>query len=128
MKVPEAEQDVLAVLYELGSATARELRERLSSRRPLAHASVVTLLGRLENKGLVRKRKADSGKAFVFSPTRPPFRTFGPVLTRLFTRAFQGNTATLMATLFESRPPDAREIEELERLLDRWRERKEKRP
>lgn len=121
--LPEAEQDVLGVLYELGEGTAREIREQLAARRALAHASVVTLLGRLERKGLVRHRRADTGKAFVFSPTRERGRTFGPLLSRLVRRAFEGNSASLVASLFESRPPDAQELAELETLLDEWRAR-----
>ena len=121
--LPEAEQDVLGALYDAGEATAREVREQLAARRPLAHASVVTLLGRLEDKGLVKRRKGTSGKAFVFTPTRPRGRTFGPVLSRLVRRAFRGNSAALVASLFESRPPDAREIEELQTLLADWRAR-----
>ena len=121
--LPEAEQDVLGALSDLGEATARDVRERLERRRPLAHASVVTLLGRLEEKGQVRRRKGDVGKAFVYSPTGARTRTFGPVLSRLARRAFQGNNVALVASLFESRPPDAREIAELDALLDEWRAR-----
>lgn len=125
--VPEAEQDVLAALYDLGDATARQVRERLAGRRPLAHASVVTLLGRLEARGLVRRRKADTGKAFVYAPTRARTRTFGPLLSRLVRRAFQGDSSALVASLFESRPPDAREIERLDALLEEWRTREKSR-
>jgi BlaI family penicillinase repressor len=121
--LPEAEQDVLGVLYDLGEATARDIRERLASRRPLAHASVVTLLNRLEEKHLVRRRPSERGKAFLFSPTRERTRTFGPMLSRLARRVFHGDSVALVASLFESRPPDAREIKELERLLDDWRAR-----
>ena len=121
--MPEAEQDVLGAIYDLGEATARDVREQLSRRRPLAHASVVTLLGRLEEKGLVRRRKADAGKAFVYSATIARTRTFGPMLSGLVRRAFQGNSAALVASLFESRPPDAKEIAELDALLEEWRAR-----
>jgi BlaI family penicillinase repressor len=125
-RLPEAEQDVLGVLYELGDATAREIRERLEPRRPLAHASVVTLLNRLEEKRLVRRRPSQRGKAFLFSPTRERTRTFGPLLSRLANRVFHGDHVALVASLFESHPPDAKEIAELEHLLDDWRARNRK--
>ena len=121
--LPEAEQDVLGAVYDLGEATARDVREQIARRRPLAHASIVTLLGRLEEKGLVRRRKGDVGKAFIYSATTARTRTFGPMLSRLVRRAFQGNSAALVASLFESRPPDAREMAELEGLLEEWRAR-----
>jgi hypothetical protein len=37
-----------------------------------------------------------------------------------------GNSAALVASLFESRPPDAREIAELDALLEDWRARERK--
>jgi predicted transcriptional regulator len=35
----------------------------------MAHGSVLTLLGRLERRGLVARKKGPSGKAFVYMPT-----------------------------------------------------------
>ena len=68
--LPEAEMEMLACLQRKGEATARELREALRPFRPLAHPSVVTLLQRLEAKGLVSRDKGNVGKAFVYQPTR----------------------------------------------------------
>ncbi len=46
-------------------------------KRPLAHASVCTLLNRLEAKGLVRREKGPVGKAFVYRPSDKPAGTRG---------------------------------------------------
>ncbi|MHC4568418.1 MAG: BlaI/MecI/CopY family transcriptional regulator, partial [Planctomycetota bacterium] len=56
-QLPEAELDVLSCILQRQRVTAREIREALAEIRPLAHASVVTLLNRLEQKGLVQKQK-----------------------------------------------------------------------
>ena len=58
-KLPDAELDLLAALCRAGEATARELRDTLAPYRPMAHGSVLTLLGRLEAKQLVDKRKGE---------------------------------------------------------------------
>lgn len=121
--LPEAEQDVLAALYDRAPATAREVREALAGRRPLAHASVVTLLGRLERRGLVSRRKADRGKAFVYAPTVDRAGAVAPLLTGLVRRLFKGHSPALVATLFNSTPPDAEDLEELQALIDDWRRR-----
>ena len=68
----------------------------------------------------------DVGKAFLYAATTERARTFGPLLSRLVRRAFQGNSAALVASLFESRPPDAHEIAELDALLEDWRAREGK--
>jgi BlaI family transcriptional regulator, penicillinase repressor len=120
-KIPEAEADVLAVLFDAEEATARTVREQLAKKRPMAHGTVVTLLRRLEDRGLVRRRKADQGKAFMYRPAKGHGRTFGPLVSSLMQRAFAGKPAALVASLFETRPPSAAEIDELEALVDRLR-------
>ena len=121
VKIPEAEADVLAVLFDAEEATARTVRERLVKKRPMAHGTVVTLLRRLEDHGLVKRRKADQGKAFVYRPTKAHARTFGPLASSLMQRAFGGKPAALVASLFETRPPSPQEIDELEALVEQLR-------
>jgi BlaI family transcriptional regulator, penicillinase repressor len=120
-RLPDAEQDVLAALYELGEATVRQLRTALARRRPLAHSSVVTLLARLEARGLVRRRKGDEGKAFFYRPTRARQRAFGPLVRGLMQRAFRGRPVDAVVSLFETAPPTEAEIDELQALVDRLR-------
>lgn len=122
-RVPDAELEVLAFVQREGEATAREVREGIADYRPLAHSSVVTLLGRLEERGLLVKRKADRGKAFVYRPTRERDTTVRPVLRRLVERVYAGDSVALVASLFETKPPNEREIDELERMVEELRRR-----
>jgi BlaI family transcriptional regulator, penicillinase repressor len=123
-KLPDAEMEVLTCLHRRGEATAREIREELLSQRPLAHGSVLTLLGRLERKGLVGRRKGPVGKAFIYAPTRQASATVRPLLKRVLNRVFDGNPVSMVASLFETRPPTPREIDELQRLVSDWKKRK----
>lgn len=116
-RLPDAELDVLSELHRRAQATARELREALEPYRPMAHGSVVTLLGRLERKGLVARHKGPVGKAFVYEPARRHSATFRPVLKKLVQRVFGGDSVALVASLFETKPPTPRELEELQRLV-----------
>ena len=120
--LPDAEQDVLAALYDLEEAAASDVRQALATRRPLTHSSIVTLLMRLEKRGLVRRRKADVGKAFLFRPTRPRARVFGPALARLLDRAFAGRPVDAVASFFESTPPTREELADLEQLVKTLRQ------
>jgi predicted transcriptional regulator len=116
--IPDAELDVLACLWRRGQSTAREVREALETFRPMAHGSVVTLLGRLQEKGLVTREKGPIGKAFVYQPTRRPAPTYRQVVGQLLQRVFGGNSVALVSSLFEAQPPTPTEIRELENLLD----------
>ena len=124
--IPEAELEMLAALQRKGQATARELREDLRPFRPLAHPSVVTLLQRLESKGLVTREKGPVGKAFVYQPTRRSAATFRSKLRRLVQRAFGGDSVALVTSLFETQPPSAAELDQVQTLLDELRQKQRK--
>ncbi len=119
--VPAAELEVLACLRQLEQATAREIRERMHPYRPMAHGSVVNLLKRLEAKDLVAKKKGSVGKAFLYRPTAAAASVYGKLLNRLLHRVFGGDSLALVASLFETRPPDGPQLEKLEGLLDELR-------
>ena len=109
---------MLAVLFDAEEATARTVREQLAKKRPMAHGSVVTLLRRLEDRGLVRRRPAETGRAFVYFPTKKAFHTQLGIVERMLRRIFRDRPVSLVASLFEVRKPDAKEIAQLRSLLD----------
>jgi len=122
--LPDAELEVMACLWQLQQATARQLRETMATYRPMAHTSMMTLLGRLEAKGLVKRTKGPVGKAFVYAPLRRPGKTYRRVIGDILQRIFGGNSLTLVASLFETQPPTPGEVAQLQRLLDDLRKKK----
>ena len=124
--LPDAELEVLASLWQKGKATVREVRETMSGYRPMSHGAMVTLLKRLEAKGLVSREKGPVGKAFVYRPTRGPEPTYRQIMRDLSERVFGGSGVTMVASLFETRPPTLHELDELQKLLDRIRKKTNK--
>jgi predicted transcriptional regulator len=88
----------------------------------MTHASVSTLLKRLEEKGLVDRQKGSVGKAFVYGPRVQPAGTRRRLLHDLLDRMFGGSGVALVSSLLESRPPTPKELEELEVLLRELRQ------
>ncbi|MCC6796240.1 MAG: BlaI/MecI/CopY family transcriptional regulator [Candidatus Hydrogenedentes bacterium] len=125
--LPVAELEVLACLWQRGNATAREVREAMETYRPMSHGAMVTLLKRLEQKRLVAKSKADTGKAFVYRAAHAPQPTYRSLMQRLRQRIFGGSGATMVASLFDSDIPNSEELDKLEELLDSLREKSERR-
>ncbi len=124
LRIPDAELDVLQSLHRLGDVTASDIRRDLERLRPMAHGSVVTLLNRLERKGLVTHWKGKVGKAFVYHATRTHEATTRPLLRNMLQRAFGGDKLALVASLFETKPPTPKELEELERLVAALKQKK----
>jgi predicted transcriptional regulator len=115
--IPAAELEVLACLKKLRAATAREIREIMAPFRPMAHGSVVTLLARLEAKKLITKKKGSVGKAFVYTTTDAAGMVYRNALHKFLHRIFAGDAMTLVASIFETKPPNPKQIEELEQMI-----------
>ena len=116
--LPDAELEAMACLWRAGSATAREVRETMAGYRPMTHGAMVTILKRLEEKGLLSKRKGSVGKAFIYSPTRAPGPMYRKIMKDLHERIFGGSGLTMVASLFETAPPSSEELDSLQELLD----------
>jgi BlaI family penicillinase repressor len=116
--LPEAEMEVLCVLHARGEAEAREVRDALSPYRPMTHASVLTLLGRLVAKGLVWRQKGTVGKAYVYGARRSAGQVYGGLLRRILRRVFANDPARLVASLLEARRPTDHELGQIRALID----------
>jgi BlaI family transcriptional regulator, penicillinase repressor len=119
--LPDAELEVLACLWQKGEATARDVRESMAAFRPLTHSAVSTLLARLQKKGLVARRKGPAGKAFLFRAIGRPKATRRRLVGDLLERVFGGDALAVVSSLFETRPPNADELDRLEQLLRQLR-------
>ncbi|HUR06652.1 MAG TPA: BlaI/MecI/CopY family transcriptional regulator [Nonomuraea sp.] len=82
----DLEADVMEAIWVLGTATVHDVHQRLAdANRELAYTTVMTVMSRLADKGLLEKQKG--GQAYVYRPasTREEFtkRTVGTVLSEL---------------------------------------------
>ncbi|MCK4850725.1 MAG: BlaI/MecI/CopY family transcriptional regulator [Phycisphaerae bacterium] len=123
---PDAELDVLACLWRRRRATARQVREALHSYRPMAHGSVVTLLKRLEARGLVARRKGPVGKAFVYRPARSTRPAYRRIVRNIIKRVFGGDNLEMVAALLNSKVPTLDELDRLQQMLDKLRSKRKK--
>lgn len=64
----DLELDVLGVVWRRGEATVADVHSSLSLRRPLAYTTVMTVMVRLLDKGLLRRVKR--GRAYLYSPVK----------------------------------------------------------
>ena len=58
------ELECLSVLWPMGEGTVRDIHRALAASRPRAYTTVLTIMDRLEQKGIVTRRKV--GRAFHY--------------------------------------------------------------
>ena len=109
----ERELDVMGVLWELGSGTVAEVRDRLPA--TLAYTTVLTILRNLEVKGFVKHE--EEGKAHRYLPVVADTTARGSALARLVDRLFNGSAELLVAQLVRDRALAPDELARLARRL-----------
>jgi predicted transcriptional regulator len=115
----ELELDILKVLWDESPLPVREVRARLETRhgRALAHSSVITMLNIMHRKGFLKRRAV--GNAFVFSPKEDKNRVAGKMMRDILSRVFDGSSSAMILNLLETNDLDARELDELRKLINR---------
>ncbi len=118
----KSELEVARIVWELGEATVRQVLEALPKDRQLDFKTVQTYLRRLKTKGYLRTHR--QGRSHVYTPSVRPGQVIREVVEDFMDRLFDGETLPLFQHLIHDRGLTDEEIEQLQKTLDRLRERK----
>src|SRR5690242_17514302 len=116
-EIGSAELDVLKVIWDRGPSTVREVLDRLHERgKKVAYTTVLTMLVRLEQKGLVASDRSSHAYVYRAKVSREAV-TMGR-LKAMVRELYDGAAAPLVLQLMSSETFTAEEIEQLQRLVD----------
>jgi BlaI family penicillinase repressor len=113
LSLGDRELDVMAVLWETGSGTVTEVRDRLPA--DLAYTTVLTILRKLEVKGFLRRK--EEGKAHRYYPRVARQTAQRSALGRMIDKLFAGSPEELVAHLVDEHGLSAEEVARLRRRL-----------
>ena len=117
------ELEVLKVLWARGASTVREVMQELNHSQKRAYTSVMSLLNVMVDKRLLKREPR--GRAFVYSPRVQQKPTLGGMVGDLMERAFGGSPEQLVLHALEQTDPSPAELDEIRRLIDAYRARRE---
>jgi BlaI family penicillinase repressor len=120
----DAELLILDALWELGEGTVDDVVTRSPSNLRANYKTVQTLLRIMENKGFVQH--TTRGRAFVFMPCVTRDEVGRVSARRLVDRNFQGSHTAMLMNLLDSNHIKEEELDELEKLIQQYRERRAK--
>ena len=104
----------MSVLWELGEATANEVRERIDP--SLAYTSISSMIRLLEMKGYVSHRRGE-GKTHVYFPVVKAEKAGESQLGRVLDKIYGGSPIKLLAHLMEQRKLSESELSRMRELL-----------
>lgn len=113
----ELELEILKVLWRIGPATVRQVRDELASVRDLAYTSVMTMMTIMAGKGYLKRAK--DGRSYVYQACYQEQKASRSMLQDIVDRLFGGSTAAVMHHLLETSELDEGELKEIRSLLNR---------
>jgi predicted transcriptional regulator len=91
------EADILAIVWELGKATVRDVYETLRQRRRIAYTTVMTVMVNLTTKGLLVRDQTNT--AYLYKPAIPREEVIAAVTDSVIECFCCGETATVLSHL-----------------------------
>lgn len=115
-KPSDLEQQVLAVLWEKGSGTVRDVMAGLPDSKQRAYTTLLTVLQVLEKKGLVRHTR--EGLAHVYHPKVTRDEVVRPLLKGLVKGVFGGEPARVVQALLDTGAVGPDELKQIRKLIN----------
>jgi predicted transcriptional regulator len=111
----EQELEIMKVVWELQTATVRDVYEALLRRRKIAYTTVMTMMNILEEKGYLKKSAED--KAHVYRPAQAKAKVIRAMVQEFVERVFNGSAEPLLVHLVKDRHLSPEELEKIARTI-----------
>jgi predicted transcriptional regulator len=94
------ELQIMKVVWERGSATVKEVCEVISRKKPTAYTTILTLMGILEDKGVLTHIRA--GRAYVYKPLLSRSQATRNQVRDVVVRFFDGRPEKLIQNVLDN--------------------------
>ena len=111
----EQELEIMKIVWELQTATVREVYETLLRRRKIAYTTVMTMMNILESKRHLKKRA--EGRAHVYQATRSRREVIKGMVHEFVDRVFNGSAEPLLVHLIKDRRLSQKDLEKIARTI-----------
>ena len=110
------EAEIMQLVWEKGKATVRDVYEAIRSTRPIAYTTVMTVLSKLAEKGVVER--SQKGRAYVYRPKVSRKEAAQRSVDKLLHKFFDGSPRALVAHLIDVDAISPDELSSLQKLLN----------
>lgn len=110
----KTELEVMKIVWRRDKTTVRDVWEGLYPTKRWSYTTVMTMLGRIYEKGYLKRRKV--GMAYVYEPKVSEKKTVRKIVNEFVDRVFDGALGPLVNYIAESKDLKPKEVEALENL------------
>ena len=112
----KAEMEIARIVWQLKTASARQVHDALPSTKKIDFSTVQTYLTRLEEKGYIKSKK--EGRAKIFSAKANPNTVIRDKVNELLDVLFDGDAVPMMRHLIQDAEISADDVQALKKMLD----------
>jgi len=114
------ELQIMKVVWERGTATVKDVFEAISKKEATAYTTILTLMGILEEKGVLAHSR--SGRAYLYRPLISRRQATRNQVRDILHRFFDGNPEKLIETVLEEELEKPELIEPVRGILSSRRQ------
>jgi predicted transcriptional regulator len=103
LELAPLELECMNTLWPLGEASVRDIQAALAPTRPRAYTTIMTIMDRLAQKGIVERRKA--GRAYLYRPGLSADQARAHAVAQIVHGFFDGSAEALAAHLSDRATP-----------------------
>ncbi len=114
------ELEIMHVIWDKGRATVQEVKDALSEAHPAAYTTFLTMMRRMEKKGIVEHEMHEDGKTYVYKPLVSRDEVSTSMFQDIYDRLFRGSSERLLNALnalFRKEKMTPEEIQHLRELI-----------
>lgn len=116
----DSELDILAVLWEMGQATVREVHNAM--RKDRGYTTTLKQMQLMTDKGMLQRTERFG--SHVYQTAVPKEQTQQAILGDLLKRAFAGSAKNLVMGALSAKPASQDELAEIRKLVDQFAKQK----
>lgn len=116
-KPTESELEILAILWEMGNATVRQIHEKLSSNKATGYTTTLKIMQIMHAKGLVKRD--EENRSHIYSPAISQKETQKSLLNNFMSTAFGGSAKKLVMHALGQGDTSKEELKEIRAFLDK---------
>ena len=114
------ELEIMHVVWDRGKATVQEVKDALSEAHPAAYTTFLTMMRRMEKKGILEHEMHEDGKTYVYRPLVSREAVSMSMFRDIYDRLFRSSSERLLDalnTLFRKEEMTPEDIQRLRELL-----------
>ena len=114
------ELEIMHVVWDKREATVQEVKDALSDTHPAAYTTFLTMMRRMEKKGILEHEMHEDGKTYVYKPLVSREEVSTSMFQDIYDRLFLGSSERLLGvlnTLFRKEKMTPEEIQRLRELI-----------